>query len=197
VDSIASFDTWLFQQINGFVGTIPLFDRFMSVVVNEYFITVTLSLVLVALWFLGGSERGRFFNQKAVAYAVLAQAIANGIVKLNNLLYYRPRPFAAMQVHLLFYEPTDSSFPSNPATVGFAFAAAVWMVNRRVGAVFFALATLFSFSRVYCGVHYPLDVVGGAVVGTVGGVLAVMLGRGPLNSLVEWFVGLGRRLYIA
>ncbi len=197
MDSIIAYDTWLFQQINGFVGTFPLFDRFMSVVVNEYFITVTLSLVLVALWFLGGSERGRFLNQQAVMYAVVAQAIANGIVKLNNMIYFRPRPFAVMQVHLLFYEPTDSSFPSNPTTVGFAFAMAVWMINRKVGAVFFALATLFAFSRVYCGVHYPLDIVGGAVVGMVGGALVVTLGRGPLNPVVEWFIGVGRRLYLA
>jgi undecaprenyl-diphosphatase len=197
VDSIAAFDVWLFQQINSFVGVAPIFDRFMSTMVNEYFITVTLSLVLVVLWFVGGSAEGRMQNQKAVFYGFLAQAVANGIVAFNNMLYFRPRPFAAMHVNMLFYEPTDSSMPSNPAAVGFAFATAVWMVNRKVGALLYALAALFAFSRVYCGVHYPLDIVGGAAAGIVGAVIAVVLGRTLLNPVFEWMIRLGRRLYLA
>jgi undecaprenyl-diphosphatase len=194
---IAALDTWLFQRVNGLVGLFPLFDRFMSTMVNEYFITVTLSLVLVWLWFVGGSAEARTLNQQAVLYALLAQVFANGIVRLNNLLYFRPRPFAAMPVNMLFYEPTDSSLPSNPAAVGFAFATAVWLVNRRVGALLYLFATLFAVSRVYCGVHYPFDVVAGALVGVVGAVIAVALGRGVLKSALGRILALGRRLYLA
>lgn len=197
MEIIAAFDAWLFQQINSFVGTFPLFDRFMSTMVNEYFITVTLSLVVIALWFIGGSAEQRLLNQKAVLYAILAQIVANAIVKTNNLLYFRPRPFADLPVNMLFYEPTDSSMPSNPTAVGFAFATAVWMVNKRVGALFYALATLFAVSRVYCGVHYPLDIIGGAVVGSVGAVIAVLVGRRYLNAALEGVIHLARRFYLA
>jgi undecaprenyl-diphosphatase len=197
MESIAAFDVWLFQQINGFVGTFPLFDRFMSTMVNEYFITVSLSLVIVALWFIGGSAERRLPNQRAVFYAILAQFVANGIVKVNNYIYFRPRPFASLPVNMLFYEPTDSSMPSNPTAVGFAFATAVWMVNKRVGALFYALATLFAVSRIYCGVHYPLDTVGGAAVGIVGALIAVALGRRYLHPLFDRFIHLARRFYLA
>jgi undecaprenyl-diphosphatase len=197
VESIASFDTWLFQRVNGLVGAWPLLDRFMAMIVNEYFITVTLSLVLVLLWFVGGSPAGRMVNQQAVLLAFVAQAIANGIVKLNNGLYFRPRPFADMRVNMLFYEPTDSSLPSNPAAVGFAFATAVWMVNRRAGALLYVFAALFAVSRVYCGVHYPLDIVAGAMVGVIGAAIAAGIGRVALSPVFEWIIRLGRRLYLA
>lgn len=197
MSSIVAFDVWLFRQINGFVGTFPLFDRFMSTVVNEYLITVTLSLVVFGLWFVGASPAARQSNQRAVIYAVLGEVVANSIVVLNNALYYRPRPFATLQVNLLFYEPTDSSMPSNPAAVAFAFATAVWMVNRRAGALLYALAVLFALSRVYCGVHYPLDVVGGALAGALGALIAVRLGRTVLAPVVDGIIGVGRRLYLA
>ncbi len=197
MDAVAAFDAWLFKQINGWVGAFPLLDRFMSTMVNEYFITVTLSLVLVGLWFVGRSPDGRRVNQLAVLYALLAQVAANGIVRVSNLLYYRPRPFAAMPVQMLFYEPTDSSLPSNPAAVGFAFATAVWLINRRVGAVLYALATIFAVSRVYCGVHYPLDVVAGAAAGGAGALIAVALGRSVLAPALSRLIQLGRSLYLA
>jgi undecaprenyl-diphosphatase len=197
MNSVLAWDSWLFQQINGFVGTFPLFDRFIATMVNEYFITVTMSLILLALWFVGGSAEGRLLNQKAVVYALLAEILANGIVKFSNLIYFRPRPFAAMPVKMLFYEPTDSSMPSNPAAVGFAFATGVWLVNRRAGVLLYALAILLSFARVYSGVHYPLDVVSGALIGIIGGLVAVALGRQFLNPVIEWIIGLGRRIYLA
>lgn len=197
MDSLIALDTFLFRLLNDFVGTFPLFDRFMATMVNEYFITVTLSLVLVTIWFVGGDPAKRMENQRAVLYAVVAQIVTNGIVASNNFFYYRQRPFAVMQVNMLFYEPTDSSMPSNPAAVGFAFATAVWLVNRRLGLVLYVLATLFAVSRVYSGVHFPFDVVVGALIGMIGAAIAVALGRGPLKKVVERVIGVGQQLYLA
>jgi len=197
MDSVIAFDTWLFRLINGYTGTLPPLDRFMAAMVNEYFIPVTLSLIVFALWFVGGSAAGRLPNQKATIYAVLGVMTTNGLVALSNAFYFRPRPFATLPVNMLFYEPTDSSMPSNPTAVGFAFATAVWMTNRRAGALLYVLAALFAISRVYAGVHFPLDILGGAVVGATGAVVAVALGRGPLNRPIEGLASLARRLYLA
>ena len=199
MSSLAGVDSWMFEHINGFVGTWWLFDRVMSTVVNEYFITVTLSLMLFVLWFAGRSPEARRVSQQAVVCAVLAQGLANAIVKLNNLIYFRPRPFdnPALHVNLIFYRPTDSSMPSNPAAVGFAFATAVWQYNRRAGVVLYALASLFAFSRVYSGVHYPSDVVAGAGVGIVAALIVHALVRSVLQPLVRGIIDVGRRLYLA
>jgi undecaprenyl-diphosphatase len=49
--------------------------------------------------------------------------------------------------------------------VGFAFATGVWLRNRRAGTLLYCLAALYAFARVYTGVCYPLDVIGGAAIG--------------------------------
>jgi undecaprenyl-diphosphatase len=133
---------------------------------NDYFTPTVLALALLALWFeskeLAGLNKN---NQRAVVTATLSATLANLLVKLMNWLYFRPRPFANQVVNLLFYQPTDSSFPSNAATLGFAIAAGVWFYNRAWGWGLLVFAALFGLSRVFGGVHYPLDVIAGATLG--------------------------------
>ena len=128
-----------------------------------------MSLFLLALWFIGRSTKLRERYQLAVVQAAASMGIATGFVKIINLFYYRPRPFEDMpelvvQVERLFYQPQDSSFPSNPAAVVFAIAPAVWLAHRKMGWFLYFLAALMCFARVYVGVHYPLDIIGGAAV---------------------------------
>jgi undecaprenyl-diphosphatase len=68
-------------------------------------------------------------------------------------------------VKLLFYHSTDSSFPSNAATLAFVIAFVILFYNKRAG--FFALALSFylGFSRIAAGIHYPLDIAGGILLG--------------------------------
>jgi len=122
--------------------------------------------------------------------------MANIILKLCNLIYFRPRPFVDHEVNLLFYRPTDSSFPSNPATVGFSIATAVWLYNRWLGALFLALTTLFGLSRIYCGVHYPSDVIAGALLGGLSAYLVVRK-AGFIDPIINLIIRTGRRLYLA
>ena len=63
--------------------------------------------------------------------------------------------------------PGSSSFPSGHATVGFACAAVLALAAPRLALPLYALAALVAWSRVHVGVHYPLDVVGGAVLGVL------------------------------
>jgi undecaprenyl-diphosphatase len=61
--------------------------------------------------------------------------------------------------------PHDHTFPSGHAATSFAAAMILSTANPRLGPLWFLLATAIGFSRVYVGVHYPLDVIGGAVLG--------------------------------
>jgi len=191
-----SFDFQLFRLINNLAGRNALLDGLARLLVNEYFLTTIMSLILVAFWFEGQDQNQRERNQRAILRAVMALFVANIILKLCNLVYFRPRPFVGHEVNLLFYRPTDSSFPSNPATVGFTVATAVWLTNRGLGALLLVLATLFGLSRIYCGVHYPSDIVAGALLGALSAYLVVRKG-GFIDPVIRLIIRTGRRLYLA
>ncbi len=191
-----ALDIALFNLINGFATRVPVLDQVMRLFVNDYLVPTALCLLAAALWFLGQDKEARLANRRAVVSMVVAVLLANTLVKLCNLVYFRPRPFSVQEVNLLFYRPSDSSLPSNPAAVGFAFAGVGWQTDRRLGALMGVLAGLFGFARVYCGVHYPLDVVAGALTGLLSAYV-VGKARRLLTPLTEAVVAIGRKLYLA
>jgi undecaprenyl-diphosphatase len=191
-----ALDSALFNLINGWATQMPSMDALMRLLVNDYFVPTILCLLAAAFWFAGGTKEERGRNQRAVLSIIVAVLLANLVVKLCNLIYFRPRPFSVQPVNLLFYRPSDSALPSNAAAVGFTFAAVAWRRNRRLGALMGVLAGLFAFARIYCGVHYPLDVVAG---GLIGAVCAYVVGKGQrlLEPLTDAIIRVGQRLYLA
>ncbi len=189
-------DESAFLWLNGWVGRFPALDAVARLVVSDYLVPVVLSLVLLGLWFAGGTSALRERNQRGVMTAVFGLALANLTVEAFNQFLFRPRPFSELEVSLLFYQPTDSSFPANPAALGFAIATGVWLWNRKAGSAMLILAAAYSISRVYAGVFYPLDIIGGAAIGTLVSLLAALALRlaEPVPSLVLRFA---RSLYLA
>ena len=171
---LIKIDQNLFLLINSLAGKSSLFDSVAKFTVNEYFIPTTLSLALFSLWFnWGGVDKD--LKQKGVLLGVFGVVIGSmGIVSTINALIQRPRPFEILETNLLFYKPTDPSFPSNAAVVAFALVAAIFLVDRKLGAAALILAAFYGFLRIFVGVHYPSDVIGGAVIG-IGSVLIVNL----------------------
>jgi membrane-associated phospholipid phosphatase len=112
---------------------------------------------VLALWW----RRPRLFLQVAIA-DLAAQLISYGLrqwigrVRPSDV-YASPKP--------LVHTPHDGSFPSGHATASFACAAVLAFWAPRGAPAFFLLAAAIAWSRVYVGVHYPLDVVGGAALG--------------------------------
>ncbi|MBI3953113.1 MAG: phosphatase PAP2 family protein [Chloroflexi bacterium] len=189
-------DTAILLWLNSFVGHLPWLDRAVSLAVSDYFVPTTLALLMVGLWYSGRSEAQRERGQRAVADAAVGLGFANLAVTVLNHFYYRPRPFVEHELRLLFYQPPDSSFPSNPAAVGFALATGIALSHRRLGGVMLALAFLWTAGRVYAGVNFPSDVVAGGAIGALCSVLAhgflPLLEPGPTIVLNAW-----RRIYLA
>ena len=117
-----------------------------------------------------------------------ADAVAFGVKDLTS----RTRPFVAHpQIHPL-YAVHSSSFPAGHAATAFAGAVLLTAVVPRLWPAFFGLAALIGFSRIYDGVHYPTDVVAGALLGAaVGGLAALALrARSPQLRRARARVGL-------
>jgi undecaprenyl-diphosphatase len=189
-------DLWLFKLINGLAGHTPVLDQVMQALVSDYVGPTVQVLGLLGFWFEGHDAGERRENQRAVLRAVVALVLSGLLVGLCNMLYFRDRPFRYHEVNLLFYYPTDSSFPSNATTVVFSFAATIWLRNRRWGWPMLALAAGFALSRVYCGVHYPADILAGFLLGA--GSAWLLTRYGPrLDRLFDLVIGLARRLYLA
>jgi undecaprenyl-diphosphatase len=191
-----TIDWTLLSLLNDLVGRSAVFDLVVRLLVNDYAITTALIVVPFGLWFDGATATERQRNQRAALSAVASMFLANLFIKALNLVYYRPRPFASHDLQLLFYHPSDSSFPSNPTSVGFCIATAVWLSNRRAGWVLYALASLLGLARLIGGVHYPSDILGGAVVGSLSAYLVVRK-LGFMNRLWTIVIRQARRFLLA
>ena len=180
-------------------GKVPFLGRLFSGIVNDYFLPVTVLLILVSLWFGTRDSQRRAKNQRAVLIALIAIGIANALVFISYAFYFRSRPFAVLppeQVHLFFYKPTVSSFPSDFAAVLFAAAIPVFITDKRAGSVLLAIAVIGSFGRVFIGIHYPFDVLAGAAYGAFGCLIAYGLGK-LFNPVLLWLLNLMKRFYVA
>jgi len=105
------------------------------------------------------------------AVVLVMLAVVSAVVAGVKVIAGRVRPCQALTwAHALPLSlPTDCSFPSGHAAGSFAFAAFVLTLNRRAGAIVLLVAVLIGLSRIALGVHYPSDVLAGALLGSVVG----------------------------
>lgn len=134
-------------------------------------------LHMALVWF-GGTRSMRF----VVLTGALALVVALGVNLLIGLVVYTPRPFLIGLGRTLIDHRPSASFPSNHATMFFAWAATLALCGlSRLAVAFTGLGLLVAWSRIYLGVHFPLDMAGAALVSVLSAVLTlqVMLCRGP------------------
>lgn len=111
-----------------------------------------------------------------VSFIVLGALLLNallGEVILKNVIQ-RARPFAGMtKESLLIAKPLSYSFPSGHTASSFAAAGVLSNYYKKYAPVFFILASLIAFSRLYLYVHYPTDVLGGIILGLISSRIAI------------------------
>jgi undecaprenyl-diphosphatase len=139
------------------------------------------TLVLVFLF--ANGERWRAWRRAALA-AVLSAGVALAIAKVVSELVDRARPFVVDPngVHLFSGHAADPGFPSDHATGAFAVAMAIYLRNKLWGSVALVAAAVLAVGRVAIGVHFPSDVIAGAVLGCA---VALVLFARPLRSRID------------
>jgi undecaprenyl-diphosphatase len=133
---------------------------------------------LIVLWFADGK-----IKKEQVMHALLASLIAWLITLLIKHFFPTIRPFVRNggEVDVLF-RPTDGAFPSAHAALAFGLAVTIFMHDRKVGWFYLVGALVIGIARVLANVHYPVDILGGALIGTL---VAVVIEKAHVFKLLK------------
>jgi undecaprenyl-diphosphatase len=182
-------DVTLLYDINGLARHAPgWMDRTIAFL-GEYGLPLAMVLLVAACWW---TERRRAASVDAAAASVAAVVwapLAAAIAVLANVpirgLVERPRPFTDHGgLDVLVHGKHGFSFVSDHATLTMAMAAGLFVANRRCGLIGIAMALVEGFCRVFLGVHYPTDVIGGFALGTAVALLLSPLAMATLTPLM-------------
>ncbi len=157
----------LFFYLNNLAGKFACFD---SIVI---FIAQYLAYWLVAAFFaLVILEKDKKKKFKMLIFSILSIFLSRIVItEIIRYFYFVSRPFVNNNVFQLIFHETSGSFPSGHAAFFFALAMAVYFFKKKWSIVFFAGAILIGLARIIAGVHWPLDILGGAVIGVISFVL--------------------------
>ncbi|MYT30227.1 MULTISPECIES: phosphatase PAP2 family protein [unclassified Streptomyces] len=182
-------DVDVLDGINGLAKDAPHWVNGAMEFIGEYGIIAALGVLCLLAWW---GARRRPDGAAAIA-GLLWAPLAAGLALLANIpirgFVERPRPFkdhAGLAV--LIPGKSDFSFVSDHATLTMAVGVGLFIAHRRFGLVGIGLALLEGFCRVYMGVHYPTDVIGGFALGTAVALLLAPLAQAllvPLTTAVE------------
>ena len=162
---------------NDFLNSFMHFFTFLG---DKGFIWIVLTLFLLIV-----PQTRRIGIYLAVTLAVLTLVNEVGI----KSIFQRNRPF--IQQPLLFEtiipRPSGYSFPSSHAASSFASATSIYKFNKPIGIAAYIIAGIIALSRIYFGVHFPTDIIVGALVGVITALIINKL----LNSVTKKLSGKG------
>jgi undecaprenyl-diphosphatase len=167
MDFLYSIDLAVFYFFNHTIST-GFLDRFFSIItdVNKWYIAY---IILIGIAFFKGGRRGKLAVIGLILLIVVTDQTGYRVLKE---LFERVRPCNALTDAITPVGCAGGfSFPSNHALNNFAAGVFLLRLFPNYKWIFLIVATLISISRIYLGVHYPSDVIGGALIGAAFGYL--------------------------
>lgn len=159
-----NLDLYLFNLINQFAGRWARLD-YLGMFLAQYF---EYFLLLCLLLFLAVNFK-KYWRMVAesVVVAVFTRFVLAEIIRW---LWFRPRPFVSLNfVPLVDQSPAEASFPSGHASFYFALSTIIYCYNKKAGILFYIASFFIAISRIFVGIHWPSDILAGAVLGVLVG----------------------------
>lgn len=159
-----SLNQTLVLSLNSLVGSSPFGDLVIAFFAT-YLAFVLVAVAAIALYRVAWPRDKKI---KALIVAAISTLGARyGVVEAIRAVYPNPRPFATLSEIRPLFTDSSSSFPSGHASFFFALAVVIYCYDKRLGLWFALAALMMGVGRVIAGVHYPADILAGAVVGCV------------------------------
>jgi undecaprenyl-diphosphatase len=167
MDFLAGLDVAIYRALNGLCGTSHTLDRLFYH--SEPLRGVLFMGIFGLLWF--RQDKAQMRTQETLILTIPAVVLALLLNRtISMLLPFRMRPMYALGANApsfpwAFDLEHWSSFPSDNASYLFAIAASVWLISRPLGTLFGVFSAFVVVGRVYLGIHYPSDILAGALLG--------------------------------
>lgn len=179
--SLTESNVHLFRMIND-LGKQHAYVNPAAIFIAEYMVFI-LALAVIVIWFTT-NERGRMM----VVCGMVTFVIAEMMGKLAGRLHSNNQPFAELtHVNKLIEKAVDNSFPSDHTILFFSFCVSFWLFNRGWQVLWIMLASLVAISRIWVGVHFPADVLAGAIISTISALVVYLVV--PKISLIHKLLG--------
>lgn len=158
----------LFFLIFNLSNQSPILDSIM-IFITKYLIYLAFLFMLII------SIKNKTNDKKAFILAIITLPIAILLIKIVHIFFVEQRPFITYNLIPLTDNFTDLSFPSRHATIIAVLAFSYMYFKSKWSVLLLTSTTLIGLSRIYIGVHYPLDVLGGFVLGAVSLIITIKL----------------------
>ena len=141
-------------------------------------------MILLFAWFW---PRGNYDTKKQILKAFIFTSIAILISQCISHVYYHPRPFVMEVGRTLIYHAPNGSFPSDHmlifSTIAFSY---LFSAQRKLGGFLLIMAWLVAWSRVYLGVHFPLDMLGAFLLAFALNFFGLTLWNLYKDKIMQW-----------